>query len=90
MYCYEACSKRSNAAVERLRKFENIATSKPACSKNSLLNSPGCRKQCIFKRGVENLPYPMSMTQNRKHSVVKSGGAHFEIFPKDTWHHLRQ
>ena len=40
-----------------------------------MLNSPGCRKQCIFKRGVENLPYPMSMTQNRKRSVVKSSGA---------------
>ena len=23
IYCYEACSKRSNAAIERLRKFEN-------------------------------------------------------------------
>ena len=40
-----------------------------------MLNSPGHRKQCTIKRGVENLPYPMSMTQNRKRSVVKSGGA---------------
>ena len=78
MYCYEACSKRSNAAIEGLLKFENIATSKPACSKYSMLYSPGCRKQGILKRDVENRPYPMSMTQNRKRSVVKSGGAPIE------------